>query len=64
MTTQESGEIIFYFGIATVVMSIVYLYGSCTTQFPTNTDFSNVVGSPFIGLFGLIAAILGKWYAL
>lgn len=64
MTAQESGEIIFYFGIATIVMSLVYLYGSLITPVKNDTDFSNVIMCLFIGPFGLIAAILGKWYAI
>jgi hypothetical protein len=64
MTAQESGEIIFYFGIATVILSIIYFYGSWTAPIQTNTDFGNIVGAPFIGFFGLIAAVLGKLYAI
>jgi hypothetical protein len=63
MTAEESGEIIFYFGIATVILSIIYLYGSWIAPIQTNTDFGNVVGAPFIGVFGVVAAILGKRYA-
>jgi hypothetical protein len=64
MTAQESGEIIFYFGLAGAFMSLVYFFGSYTNPHPTSVDFVNVVFAPF-GFFGsLIVAILGKIFSI